>query len=458
MRKVWPILVTGALLLGMLSVGSRFPAIAAQAQEGQEDESVGIRSSEFEKIQVTPGNVKRADRQYSQLGHSDVLVRGIVSAEARPDTTGPKTSGIERKTSEAGRVWQSEELHILGIGMGVGDVDGDGQNEIVVIDPGHVYLYRVTGDQLTQLAEYSAGTLELKAVDVAKTRKQGPCRIYVTAQNRSSIASFVLEYRNGSLVPVVTDFPYYLRVIDYPTRGPVLLGQQKGLRKVYDGPVYRLADKGNELEVQDRFGIPMKIPIFGFAIGDLEGKHQPLIAAYDKSDHLRVYTPDGKRLYLSRDYYGGSDVILRLAGPEQRARVEATFDNPDGWDEGYCRPRILALGLRGDSVQEILASVHSSTTLRMLSRSKMLDEGQVTALTWNGEALQEKWRSPKLSGMVIDFAVDTLPGIPGRRLIVLERKKTDWLAFLRSRTQIKAYDLESLNSGLMGARGGGSKD
>jgi hypothetical protein len=32
----------------------------------------------------------------------------------------------------------------------------------------------------------------------------------------------------------------------------------------------------------------------------------------------------------------------------------------------------------------------------------------------------------------------------GERLIVLERKKTDWLAFLLSRSQIKIYDLQQL--------------
>ena len=107
------------------------------------------------------------------------------------------------------------------LGSGIGDVDGDGQNEIVIADPGNVYVYRVTENKLTKLAEYSAKTLEIKAIDVAKVRKQGPSRIYVTAQNRGSIASFVLEFRNGTLVPIVTDFPYYLRVINYPTYGPI---------------------------------------------------------------------------------------------------------------------------------------------------------------------------------------------------------------------------------------------
>ena len=153
------------------------------------------------------------------------IASSIVRAEAPSQGSKQREANTTKKSSG---VWQSEELNILGIGLGVGDVDGDGQNEVIIGDPGKIYVYRVADDKLTKMAEYSAGTLEIKAVDVAKMRKQGPARIYVTAQNRGSIASFVLEFRNGALTPVVSDFPYYLRVINYPTYGPILLGQQKG--------------------------------------------------------------------------------------------------------------------------------------------------------------------------------------------------------------------------------------
>ena len=73
----------------------------------------------------------------------------------------------------------------------------------------------------------------------------------------------------------------------------------------------------------------------------------------------------------------------------------------------------------------------------------MFEEGQVTALVWNGDALEEKWTTPKVQGMITDFAIDT-SGLAGQRLITLERKKTDWLAFLRSQSQVRVYNLNSL--------------
>jgi hypothetical protein len=298
---------------------------------------------------------------------------------------------------------------------------------------------------MSLLNKYSHANLELKSVDVAKIRKRGPARIYVTAQNRGAIASFVLEYRNGELVPAVQDFPYYLRVILYPTRGPILLGEKRGIYRMYAGPIYRLEDKGDALQVMGRFGVPLKIPIFGFAIGDFEGKRKPLIAVYDRNDHLRLYTPSGKRLYLSKEYYGASDLPLRRKGPEERSADTSVM--MDGTEKVYFRPRIMALDLDSDRIYEILAIAHSSKTMRFLSRSKMLEEGQVVALVWNGDSLEERWSTPKIPGVITDFAVDNLPGLAGKRLITVERKRTDWLSFLRSRSQVRAYDLQSLIRG-----------
>ncbi|AFM26659.1 hypothetical protein Desti_4019 [Desulfomonile tiedjei DSM 6799] len=342
------------------------------------------------------------------------------------------------------QVWRSDELEILGIGMGVGDVDGDGVNEIVVIDPATVYLYRMSPDRkLSLVTEYSASSLELKSVDVAKIRKQGPARIYVSAQNRGSVNSFVLEYRNGALVPVISDNPYFLRVIDYPTHGQFLLGQKKGLKRMYDGPVYRLTDKGDDLESMGRFGVPLKIPVFGFAIGDFQGNRQPLIAVYDRDEHLRIYEPSGKRLYLSQDYYGGSDVVMRAAGPEMRSDP---MRGDSEKEKEYFRPRIMAKNFGTDALYEILAITHSSKTRRLLTQTKMLEDGQVFCLKWNGDTIVEAWSTPRIQGMVTDFAINTLPGFSGERLITLERRKTDWFSFLKSRSQIRVYDLHYLQS------------
>jgi len=409
----------------------------------------------FPVASANPGDYRLADSAASTFRSDGIGDDGLKGTRAVVTETQPQNkllSEVGGKNTSTDKVWKSQELDMLATGLGIGDMDGDGQNEVAVIDPHAVYVYRVSTGKMSLIAEYSAGSLELKSIDVANLRKQGPARLYITAQNRGALASFVLEYRNGTLIPVVKNCDYFLRVINYPTQGPILLGQKKGVRKMFDGPVYRLTDKGDELVVDGRFGIPLKIPILGFAIGDFEGKRLPLIAVYDRNDHLRIYRPDGTKLYVSKGFYGGSDIILRWAGPELQVGGDK-HRTDDEKEDVYFRPRLMALNLEGQSIQEIIAISHSSKTMRLLSRTKMLEEGQVLGLIWNGDTLEEKWSTPKLEGTITDFAVDKLPGLSGTRLITLERKKTDWLAFLRSKSQLRAYDLPSLmKEGIEGGR------
>jgi hypothetical protein len=109
-----------------------------------------------------------------------------------------------------------------------------------------------------------------------------------------------------------------------------------------------------------------------------------------------------------------------------------------------------------DSLYEILTVTHSSKTRRLLTQTKMLEDGQVFCLKWNGDTIVEVWSTPRIQGIITDFAITELPGFSGNRLVTLERKKTDWFSFLKSRSQIRVYDIDHLQS--EGVQKGGKEE
>ena len=70
------------------------------------------------------------------------------------------------------------------------------------------------------------------SVDVGDFNWDGKDEIYVSAEEGDAgvATSFVYELAEGRLIKKITGIPWYLRIIDIPDEGPVLIGQRKRRR------------------------------------------------------------------------------------------------------------------------------------------------------------------------------------------------------------------------------------
>ena len=140
-------------------------------------------------------------------------------------------------------------------------------------------------------------------MDVADINGNGVAEIYVCALDpyRKYVKSFVMEFSGKSYAEIVKDTDWYLRVVDMPQRGKVLIGQKQGLESPFDKPIFELVWQNSGYEPADRVMGSKRANVMGFSLGHVMDDGSEAAVVYDKLDNLRVYDSSGKQKKQRKD-------------------------------------------------------------------------------------------------------------------------------------------------------------
>ena len=142
--------------------------------------------------------------------------------------------------------------------MDVGDLDGNGREEIVLVEHGKLAIYRFSADHFQHVADQDLPDhLAPHAVRLADLNQNGRLEIYITANNGDTPASQVFEWDGKDFQTLMTDVPYYLRPgLDRQGR-PALIGQSGGSNGPAGRNFYILKrGENNTLERAGKLSIP----------------------------------------------------------------------------------------------------------------------------------------------------------------------------------------------------------
>lgn len=338
-----------------------------------------------------------------QTAHPDKAYRdgSYVTAEApRADEGAFRTLAVS----------SSGELNASFRAMDVGDLDGDGREEIVLLEQDKLLIYRFSADRFQQISERQLPShLGFHALYLADFDRNGRAEIYISASNGENPSSQVLEWDGKQFRTIAEQVPYYLRPDKDSSGKTALLGQA-------GDTIYRMEiSRDGNLNRAEEVPVPQGFGLHDFIRADLDGDGRREFIGITQDNLLMIMDQNGKPLWKSTEIYGASRDALRTLA----SRRQAELDHPDDLSRSYIHARIIAQDLTGDGKPEIIISRNRVTNVEFFRNMRYFEGSSVAALSWDGTKMNTLWESQKISGYTVDYQVSRNSEQPGRFHLVL---------------------------------------
>jgi TolB-like protein len=300
--------------------------------------------------------------------------------------------------------------------METADLDGDGQDEVIFADIDSVQIYKRDENRLRKVGQIQGKAgYRIHAITVADLDKNGKPEIYVSAADAKQPNSFAFEWLGADKgTYLFQDARWYIRAMPIPGEGMVLAGQRAGSNKAVDPGIFRLDQGNKDLKAGSAMEVPESVNLFDFTIADLDNDGSREIIAIDQYDRLKVMRSSGTVLWKSDEFYGGT---TRYIGGTD-AFGASKESSQDSSARIYIPSRIITYDVNGDGQLDIIINKNLSTSSRLFTNMKNYPSGEIHALSWNGIALSELWRTRKIDGYIVDYLLRPNTDKKGAELLV----------------------------------------
>jgi hypothetical protein len=312
--------------------------------------------------------------------------------------------------------WRSPDIAATLSGLDIGDLVGDKKNETVFLDDGGIAISRFEQGGLKQLTQFSQFNSLHLAVEVEDVDHDGVAEIVLCYQTQNGIESCVIKYTNQNLRVVGRVPNVILRTIMNPDKESerILVGQKTDAEDIYTGEMTRYGLDGGRLMEIGSITLPPGTLLLSYDSGRLGKSNQFVRATLTQDQRLMIYDKENRLL---------TAVPGRRYGSERKIRIP--------WKQGVRElvlpGRILIGDIKGEGENELLVM-------------KSADGGSVIeALTWDGAALVEKWKTVRSPGLITDFRIGDFKN-EGVRSLVLILVKPNLFTFMAPQSVIFAYD------------------
>ncbi len=288
----------------------------------------------------------------------------------------------------------SVELNYAPIaGICLADIDGDGRKELITGGYSTVNVYGMGDAKLNLLRSYNLKGYQILSINAGDFNKNGKDELYVTALYLDNAVTVVFEGVQGNNLQQQSETDWYVRVVDHPSEGELLLGQKMGKNEAFYGEIYRLGYNASGIFAKTPFELKGLLNLY--QIQPIRYKGKNALAFFDDGDYLKIMDGRGKVLERLKERYGGSmQGIFRGVYEERGKKFSPLF------------PRMIRV--EGGDTDSLYVLKNEGS--RFFAAFKKFERGQVAYLKFDEVNYKEADISEVIDGYLSDFAVDKKDG------------------------------------------------
>jgi len=372
--------------------------------------------------------------QFAQDINEKVMGRPSTAPVRAAQQEGPKGPGgllAEGQAFEGQGVSFTQGIRAEIIGLDVGDVDGDGKTEVVMIDTDTVYIYKWKEKGLVQAkAVKERWATGLKWVSVGDMDGNGKAEIYVTNAMPDNVTSFVLEWDGKDFRKIADGQRWFFRITDIPGRGKSLLGQRRRAGGVYSGEVEFLKRQGSEFVSDGPVGLHPQANIYNFALVDFDGSGKTDTVLLNSSEYLVLYEKGTEEIWRSEDQFGGTYTFLEQYNP--------TVDI----DHIFLPSPIFVTDVDADGKKEVMVCRNiAKLGGRLFDKWRDFGGGVLNFMVRDEAGLTSKFNTKRLGGAMVGYQIADVDGDNLPELVIVSVIKEERLLG-KPRSRMVVYDLK----------------
>lgn len=337
---------------------------------------------------------------------------------------------------------RSQPLNFSSIGMEVVDADGDGKNEVFLLQERAINAYRFSSAKLEPIGEFKF-PINHKALNVRSIQHPSgrPWIIVTLVDQRGQPNSQILTFSGGQFTVVMKNIKFYLNVVKLaPAYKEAIIGQQAMPPRLFRPGVYEMISQGGTLVQGQKIDLPPDANVFNFAYlpGSRGDKAGQKLLVLSETEYIRAYGPNNNRISTTNEKYSGSATGLEI-DPSMPGlhRDDVTIASVF-----YIPMRMLATDLERDGNWDILVNKPISTASEIFDRYRFFPQAEIHSLYWDGLGLSMKWKTRRIKGSMVDYTIADVnnDGVPD--LVVCLNTHPGALGVKARKTVVVLYPLD----------------